>query len=391
VNWLLELSIFISMAVLGGELCKKIKVSPLIGEIVAGLLLSAVFIFFSFHHDHHLLEVFAELGIIFILFVIGMETNVNQILGVGKAAMSVAFAGVAVPFLFGILLGAYYGWTTPVTLFISSSLVATSITVSARAFIDLNFVKDRSSRVVLGAAIIDDILGLLVLTFVISTVSTGEATIFGKLLYISFFFLLLMPFFWFVVPKVLNRIGTRFGLESRGTLTVALLFFISFAAHWTGLATIIGAFFLGLVLSNSRDENAAHFVHPFYLLLAPLFFFSIGFNVDISAFVTGFGIALVITILAIIGKILGGLLGGIPAGIPFKESLLIGVAMVPRGEVGLIIAGIGKTMGIVDDTLFAATAFMCLATTIIPPLFLPTLIRMVKKQRKGTFKKNESK
>jgi len=284
VNWLLELSVFISAAVFGGELCKKIKVSPLIGEIAAGLLLSAVFLIFSFHHDQHILEVFAELGIVFILFVIGMETNVSQILGVGKAAMSVAFAGVAVPFLFGLLLGAYYGWTTPVTLFISSTLVATSITVSARAFIDLNFVKDRSSQIVIGAAVIDDILGLLVLTFVISSVSTGEASLLGKLIYISIFFLLVMPFFWFVMPKVLNRIGTRFGLESRGTLTVALLFFISFVAHWTGLAPIIGAFFLGLVLANSRDENAAHFVRPFYLLLAPLFFFSIGFSVDMSAF-----------------------------------------------------------------------------------------------------------
>lgn len=379
--WLLELSIFIFSAVLCGQLCKKIKISPLIGEIAAGILLSAVYLIFALHHDQHSLEIFAELGIIFILFVIGMETNIDQILGVGKTALSVAFAGVAIPFLFGVLLGSYYGWETPVMLFVSASLVATSITVSARSFIDLNFVKDRSSQVVLGAAIIDDILGLLILTLVISSVSVGEASVFSKLIKITFFFILVMPLFWFFVPKGLTSLGYRFGNEAKGGIMVALLFFLAYAAHWTGLAPIIGAFFLGLVIANSRDEFAGHFVHPFYVLLAPLFFFSIGFNVDMSAFLSGLGVAIAITILAIIGKLLGGILGALPLGIPFKESLLIGVAMVPRGEVGLIIAGLGKSMGIVDDTIFAATAFMCLATTIIPPLFLPPLIRMVQKTR----------
>lgn len=381
MNWLLELSIFICSAVLAGELCKKIKISSLIGEITAGLVLSAVFLSLSLHHDHHLLEVFAELGVIFILFIIGMETNVDEILGVSGAAFSVAFAGVAIPFAMGIGLGYFYGWTMPVTLFVSSSLVATSITVSARSFMDLNFVKDRSSQVTLGAAIIDDILGLLVLTLVITFVDVSGTSLTLKLTKIALFFVIVMPLIWFFVPPILNRAGARFGIEAKGVLTIGALLLISYSANWSGLAPIIGAFFLGMVLSNKGGEDSIHLLNPFYLLLAPLFFFSIGFNVDITAFISSLGIALVITVFAVIGKILGGLMGGMPLGIPFKESLLVGVAMVPRGEVGLIIAGIGKSMGIVNNELFAATAFMCLATTIIPPLFLPSLIRGVQSTR----------
>ncbi len=384
MNWLLEFPLFMLAALFGGQLCKRFKVSPLIGEITAGIVLALVFAALHLHHDKHLLQVFSELGVIFILFVIGMETNINEILNVGKSAFAVAVAGVAIPFIFGYGLGLYYGWTTPVTLFIAASLVATSITVSARSFIDLNFVQDRSSQIVLGAAIIDDILGLLVLTFVISTVSAAENSLTLKLLKILLFFVLLLPFVWFFVPKIINRFSKVFGLETRGVLTVALLLFIAYSANWSGLAPIVGAFFLGLVLAANHDEHAKRFVNSFYLVLAPIFFFSIGFMVDLSAFVTGLGIALLITALAVIGKILGGLIGSLPFGIPFKESMLIGVAMVPRGEVGLIIAGIGKSMGIVDDSLFAATAFMCLATTFIPPFLLPSLIRKVQQSRTGT-------
>lgn len=384
MNWLFELPLFMVLALFAGQFCKRIKISPLIGEITAGIILSLIFAVFHLHHDEHLLHVFSELGVIFILFVIGMETNVNEIINVGKPAFSVAIAGVVIPFLFGIGLGAYYGWTTPVMLFISSSLVATSITVSARAFIDLNFVQDRSSQIVLGAAIIDDILGLLVLTFVISSVSTAEGSLWGKLIKIALFFIVVMPVVWLFVPRILNRLSKIFGLEARGILTIAILLFIAYSAHWSGLAPIVGAFFLGMTLSYRHDEHAEHFVNSFYLVLAPIFFFSIGFMVDVSSFVTGLGLALVITTLAIIGKVLGGLIGGMPFGISFKESFLIGVAMVPRGEVGLIIAGIGKSMGIVDDTLFAATAFMCLATTFIPPFILPALIRMVQKEKAGS-------
>ena len=383
MNWLLELPLFMIAALFGGQLCKRLSISPLIGEISAGIILALIFASFHFNHDEHLLHIFSELGVIFILFVIGMETNVNEIVNVGKPAFAVAVAGVTIPFALGYGLGVYYGWTTPVMLFVAASLVATSITVSARAFIDLNFVQDRSSQIVLGAAIIDDILGLLVLTFVISTVSTGEGSLYFKLLKLFLFFVLLLPLVWFFVPKIINRLSKTFGLDTRGVVTVALLLLIAYSANWSVMAPIVGAFFLGLVLGKNHDEHAEHFVNSFYLVLAPIFFFGIGFMVDLSAFVTGLGLALVITALAVIGKILGGLLGSLPFGIPFKESMLIGVAMVPRGEVGLIIAGIGKSMGIVDDTLFAATAFMCLATTFIPPFLLPSLIRKVKKTKAG--------
>ncbi len=380
MNWLFELPLFMLAAIIGGQFCKRIHISPLIGEISAGILMALVFALVGAHHDEHLLHVFAELGVIFILFVIGMETNIKEIINVGKPALAVALAGVVLPFLSGLGVGMYYGWTMPITLFVSASLVATSITVSARAFIDLDFVQHRSSQIVLGAAIIDDILGLLVLTFVISTVSAEGGALSTKLIKIGLFFVLIMPFVWFFVPKILNRLSKIFGLETRGVLTVATLLLIAYSAHWTGLAPIVGAFFMGMVLSFNRDEHAEHFVNPFYLVLAPIFFFSIGFMVDLSSFVDGLAIALILTTLGILGKLIGGLIGGMPFGIPFKESLLIGVAMVPRGEVGLIIAGIGKAMGVVDDTLFAAVAFMCLATTFLPPFILPKLINAVKNE-----------
>lgn len=383
MNWLLELSLFVTSAVLGGELCKKIKVSPLIGEILAGIAFSAAYHFLHFPKDVFILTIFSELGVLFILFLIGTETDLNLLRKVTAPAFSVAFAGVAVPFVCGLGLGWYYGWTQPVTLFAAATLVATSIAISAKAFMELDFVKQRSSQVVLGAAVIDDVLGLLVLTFVMATVGgEGGNSLWEQLGKVAFFLFFILPAVWFLLPKAMTPIEKFFGSDARGILYLAFLFFLCFLSYWYGLAPILGAFFLGVLVSVRHDPHLVRIVHPFFLVLGPLFFFGIGFHVDINALFTGIGLSLVFTGVAIVSKWVGGFLGAAALRIPFRESVLIGVAMIPRGEVGLIIAGIGHTMKIVDDQIFAAAAFMCLATTLLPPFFLPALIRWVQQDKK---------
>jgi len=376
--WLLQLAIIVIGARFAGILSRKMGVSALFGEILFGIILGTIVVAQGWHFEIHLLEAIAEIGIIFLIFIIGLETDVQQIISVGFKGLLVALFGVVLPFVAGYYITLSFGYDNTVALFVASTFTATSIAISARVFMDLNFVNHPISQTVLVAAVVDDILGFLVFTGVLILASQSGSDWRIQLIPAGSYLFVLLPILWVVIPH-LYKLLDRFGNESRFVLILGFLLVIGYLASASGLAPIVGAFFLGLALSRQRDPEIMNSAMPIYLFLAPVFFVFMGFQVNVAALWEQLPLALLLIAIATLTKLVGGFLAIVICKGTWREGLVCGIGMVPRGEVGLIIASIGKKMGVIDDSLFAAVTIMCIVTTLIVPLPLKMSIEnMVK-------------
>jgi len=376
--WLLQLGTIVIGARFAGILSRKMGVSALFGEILFGIILGTLVISQGWHFEIHLLEAIAEIGIIFLIFIIGLETDVKQILSVGFKGLLVALFGIVLPFIAGYYIIRFYGYDNAVGLFVASCFTATSIAISARVFMDLNFVSHPSSQTVLVAAVVDDILGFLIFTVVLILASQSGGDWRVQLMPSASYLLILLPALWFALPHAYKLLD-KFGNEAKFVLVIGLLLIVGFLANASGLAPIVGAFFLGLALSRQRDPEIMNSSMPIYLFLAPIFFVFMGLQVNVAALWDQLPLALLLIVVATLTKLVGGFLGVVLCKGSWREGLVCGIGMVPRGEVGLIIAAIGKKMGVIDDSLFAAVTIMCIVTTLIVPLPLKIAIeKMVK-------------
>lgn len=395
------------------HLIEKIKQPPVVGELIAGIVLgNLALIGLPFFHDFQTNEIItflAELGVIILLFQIGLESNVGQLLKVGPTALMVAIIGAVVPFVLGTYVAGPLllpGQSLPTYLFLGASLAATSVGITARIFKDLGRMKTQAAQIVLGAAVIDDILGLVLLAVISSLAIEGSVTplAIGFIVLKSFLFLflsivigqLIAPFISKAFAMIHTGVGTKF--------TLAISFGLTFAAiaELIGLEPIIGAFAAGLVLDpvhfrsfrephliedikeklttssaatqnklasvlrHHADRNVEEIIEPLALFFVPIFFVVTGMSVNIANLLQPSTIilAVTITIIAILGKIV--------AGLPVKGSdrLTVGLAMVPRGEVGLIFAAIGQGLGVISPQIFSVIVLTVLLTTIIGPFLL---------------------
>jgi Kef-type K+ transport system membrane component KefB len=327
----------------------------------------------------------SRLGVIFLLFLVGLETSVSEMRRVGHRAVSVAVVGVACPLILG--LGAMElmmpGSSLAHDLFIGGILTATSVGITARVFHDLGRTQSTEARIILGAAVVDDILGLLVLAVVTGLVVRGTvsfwgiASITGK----AILFLLgsIVAGLW-LTPRLVPRIR-RMGFRNvRLLFGLGLAFVLSWLASWIGLATIIGAFAAGLILERFfthelEDEHSLRdLLSPVESLVVPVFFVLMGLQVRLETFLNWHAVALaaMFTLAAIVGKLVAGPAAGRGVG-----WLSVGIGMLPRGEVGLIFASIGRALGVVDSTVFSAAVLMIIVTTLLtPPLLGLTMLRV---------------
>lgn len=391
---LFSLSLIIIASKLGAALADKMKQPPVLGELVAGIVIGNLtllnFHFFDQLAHDHTVEIFASLGVIILLFEVGLESNLEEMLAVGVQSFIVAIVGVVTPFAVGYFAS---GLLLPdlaeiSKIFMGAILTATSVGITARVFKDLDFTKAFESKIVLGAAVIDDILGLIILAVVSGIAQTGEIEIISISLITAkaVAFVVLAVVLGLFLSKRTFHLLKQFNIDGM-YLSGALLFcFIgAFLANQVGLATIVGAFAMGLVLDevhleiDHHDEKLEDMVRPISLFLVPIFFVITGMSVDLSVFgdFTVLGAALILTLVAILGKLICGWC--------FKSErpvnrMIIGMGMVPRGEVGLIFATVGKSIGVVDDRLYAITIIMVILTTLIPPPILSNLINKQKAQ-----------
>ncbi|GGL04538.1 cation:proton antiporter [Deinococcus radiotolerans] len=357
-----------------GTVASKLGVPAVVGQVLAGILIGPS-VLSLVRPDEFLLSL-AELGAVFLLFMVGLETRFRDLLSVGKEALLVAVLGIAFPLALGFGFGLWQGQENVSALFVGTALVATSVGITAKVLQEMGVLDARFAQVILGAAVIDDILGLTLLA-VVSGLGAGESMSAGQVglilgLSVGFVALVLalgIPLIRRFQPRLRNLSLSRM-------FNVAIVVGLGVAALSTvaGLAPIIGAFLAGMVLAEVKDElEFESKVHALESFLAPVFFVAVGLQLDLSVLGDPVVIVagLILTVLAVIGKVAGGLIGARSMG--GRQSLLVGVGMVPRGEVGLIVASLGLAAGVIGKQVYAEVLLMVLLTTVLAPLVLRAL------------------
>lgn len=422
---LLEIAIILIVA-RTSSLVERIGQPAVLGELIAGIVLGNLYLlnvdFFEAIKHNEIITFLAELGVVILLFQIGLESNFEKMRSVGLRAFFVAVIGVLLPFIFGVYIIGYWlmrdaGLYTH--LFIGAALTATSVGITARVLQELHQLQTKEARIIISAAVIDDVLGLIILAILTAMITTGKIS--G--LEISFIaskaiiFLIASIFVGQLLAAKIGRLFSRIHTGVGMKFTMAITFCLSFAylASAVGLEPIVGAFAAGLMLdpvhfSVFKDSNVVRDVrraiHDFYppqkqqvlttlnhhiehhvedliapigLFLIPIFFVTTGMSVSLEMLFdkSVLMLALVMTIVAIIGKVLAGFAAG------DANKYIVGFGMVPRGEVGIIFAIIGKNMGVITDEVFSAIIIMVMLTTLLTPPILTFLIKR-NKDKQGT-------
>ncbi len=401
------------------SLVEKIGQPSVLGELVMGVILGNLGLLGIHYFDalkaNEIIQFLAELGVVILLFQIGLESNIYEMKKVGLNSFFVAVIGVVLPFVLGTyIVGPWLlpGLSTKAYLFIGASLTATSVGITARVFKDLGKLQTPEARIVLGAAVFDDVMGLIILA-IVSAIATMGAVSLGTISWITakaVLFLVGSIVVGILIAPYLGRFFSKIHTGVGMKLTLAISFGLIFAylAGVIGLAPIVGAFAAGLVLDpvhfryfknhhlvedikkdiddleedkkkkiNNVIESYSHrhiedLIEPISVFLVPLFFIVTGMAVNIKVLFNGqvLLVALGVTIAAFLGKILAGLAAG------KVKKALVGWGMVPRGEVGLIFATIGKQLGVINDAVFSVIIIMVIITTLITP---PVITNILKK------------
>ena len=372
---LLTLFVMLAAAKLMAELFERLRQPAVAGEILAGVLIGPGLL--NLAAPTEITGILAEIGVIFLLFNVGLETKPSAILKVGTRAALVAALGVAVPFLGGWLLMSAWGATGVKSLFVGTAMVATSVGITARVLSGMGLLDAPTARIILGAAVIDDILGLLVLA-VVSSMAAGAVNYLEILttavLAIGFTALVTLigaPVLTRVAPGV-DRLRSGHGMFVLG---LVLCLGLSVAAAYIGVAAIIGSFLAGMALAEAAEDhpNMHRQINGVTEFLVPFFLVNIGMQLRLDVFRSSsvLLLCLLITLVAVATKLLGCGLGAINLGI--KRAAQVGMGMVPRGEVGIIVAQIGLSLAVIGPELYGVVLFMAVATTLIAPPFLKLL------------------
>ena len=394
VNVLLGLSIVILAAKVGAIFANSFKQPLVLGELLAGITLASFSLFgfngFDFLKDNSSLEIFSSLGVIILLFEVGLESQLSEMVAVGRKSLLVASIGVIMPFILGYYVSGMIIQDLPniSKIFIGAMLTATSVGITARVFKDLNFLGTKEAKIVLGAAVIDDILGLIILAVVSGIAVTGviDFISIGSISLKAIIFILLSVLAGlFLAKKSVKLIANKWDVPGM-MLSLALLicFMGAYLANQFGLATIVGAFCMGLILDDVHfkdfhsSKTLEEYIQPISMFLVPIFFVVTGLNVDVSVLQdpTVIYSSIALCLVAILSKLACGW------AFPSKEKfsrILIGVGMIPRGEVGLIFASVGKSIGVVDNRLYAIAVIVVITTTLVTPPILAFLINKLSK------------
>ena len=379
---LLSVFVIFVAAQVGAEIAQRLKLPGVVGEIVAGCLIGPSML--GWLKTEQIaqgtpLDVLSEVGVVLLLFAVGLETRLDDLKKVGRSAFLVGVLGVIVPFVLGTLWAHAEGFDWTKSLFVAAAFVATSAGITARVLQELGALQRIESRVILGAAVIDDILAMLLLGVVTSLQAGGGVQV-GALVLV----LAQATGFVAIIGWVGTRVARRKGhwIErpvnplSPLTITLALCLGLAFLSTEFGLAAIIGAFLAGMIASEvPQREELEHQMQPLLALLTPFFFVVTGAKIDLSVFADASALWMlaVVTVIAIVSKLAGGWLGALSLG--RRGALIVGVGMVPRGEVGVVIASLGLAAGVFSNRTYAVIVAMSLLTSIVTPPVLSLLLR----------------
>ena len=374
---LLEVFIIFAAAQAGGVVARWMRLPDVVGQIVVGCAVGPSVL--GWITPSEPLEVLSEIGVVLLLFAVGLETRLEDVKRVGGSALAVGVIGVIVPFVCGTLWAHSIGPDWPRSLFVAAAFVATSAGITAAVLKQMGALRRTESRVILGAAVIDDILAMLLLGVVVAIQAGGSLRV-GSLLAVAgeaVGFVLVVG--W--LGTLVMRRGSKWLEHTRNPMSPLLVVLVlclglAWLATRFGLAAIIGAFLAGMIASETRQRvQLEEQMQPLLALLTPFFFVLTGAKVDLAKLAGGeaLWLLLVATLLAVATKLVGGWLGALRLG-P-RSALIVGVGMIPRGEVGIVVAALGLSAGVFGDTLYAVIIAMSLLTSIIAPPFLALLLK----------------
>ena len=396
---LVLLLVFVGARVFG-ELFAYFGMVAVLGEIFAGLVLGpSGFHLISLTDSGPLLKVLAEIGIMLLLFEIGFDTDINKLKDVGIQSSVLAICGAIIPFTLGFMVSyLFLNLSLNASLFMGGTLTATSIGITMRVLKDIGIATGKRAQIVLGAAVMDDLLGILFLVFVYDYISTGEISLVhtGKIFAFILIFFMLAP----IVAKGVAKLMRILSFKRRvpgfiPSFIISLILLFSYIASFLGIPEILGSFAAGIAFSRrfvvpfasylhpNKDDD--HFLehlrermHPIIYLFSPIFFVYVGLSIDLS--VIDFSsmhfwlISSLLILVAFIGKYAGALL--VP-GIKPKDKTFLGLAMIPRGEVGLIFAELGRTTEVLDNEIYSILVLVVVVTTLLPPILMKYLFKPI--------------
>ncbi len=421
IKVLIYLIVILVAAKLGAELFERIGQPAVLGELIAGVILGNVILinggwnFFeplraSVLTDHAAIgiDILAKIGIIILLFEVGLESSVKEMRRVGISSFLVATIGVVIPFVLGYFVSAVFITRVPneilaispnfninnIHMFIGATLCATSVGITARVFKDMARIQTPEARIVLGAAVIDDVLGLIILATVSAVVSSAETGSNLSLLDIVKLTMVAVGFLvgaliigTYFIPRVM-KVAARFRTQGLMLITAILICFVlSVLASEAGLASIVGAFAAGLILEEvhfkefGTNIGIENLIQPIATVFVPVFFVLMGIQVHLESF-------FIPSILGVSGGlIVAAMLGKQACGLVVREKnidrVTVGIGMIPRGEVGLIFASIGKGLGVIDTEIFSAVVIMVIVTTLVTPPLLKWSIARAERRKQA--------
>ena len=373
------LIVFASAKILD-ELFERFHQPGIVGQILAGVVIGPSVLGWMAPNDF--LTALAELGVMFLLFRVGLEVKASDLMKVGPIATWVAVLGVALPFVLGWGILRLWGEPQIESIFVGAAMVATSVGITAQVLAAKGLLQERASQIILAAAVIDDVLGLIILALV-SSLAKGKVNFLElaltATLAIGFTIIVVL---WGtktmrrVVPHLLDRLR---GGEAQFAMAMILLFALSVLAVYAGVAAIIGAFLAGMVLAESVGRRVHDLAQGVTELLVPFFLAGIGLHFSLSALSTGSTVTLagLILLAAMLSKFVGCGLGAYRLG--WADASRVGVGMIPRGEVGMVVAQIGQSLGVIGEHVYAVVVLMSVATTLVAPPLLKLTYRGLEK------------
>src|SRR5437667_3873527 len=401
-----QLTILLALATASHFLFRRWHLPMIIGEIAVGILLgpsvvgNAALGSYRYLFDPAVLATVAVLGSIFLLFLIGLDFDFRSVYT--RKNVAVASGGVVLPLLFGSATALYLvpvasiganGTQFTMALFVGATLTATSVAITAAVLLELNLLKDRVAQTILGAAVVDDVLGLIVLSVVVGT-RAGRVSPLDLAILVAEavgFLVIGMAIGIYLLRRVVARIhveGNKLGIPQSGFLVaMAITFLFALTAESIGLSAVVGAFLAGSVFANTTlqddfSKGARHLAAVF----TPIFFVSLGLQVDFPAVATQFGLipfAIVLTVIAVGTKVVGCSLPARLAKMTVREAVAIGWGMTPRGEVGLVVAFAALSSGVIVDALFSMLVFVLILVTILPTPIFRRALKAVETERLG--------
>ena len=373
---LVQLFAILAAAMVGNEIFRRLGQPTVVGEILGGVIVGPAVL--GVYQINEGTTLFAEIGVVLLLFQVGLETRLNELLRVGPTALAVAVLGVILPLAGGFVAAELAGGDLVLAVFMGAALTATSVGITSSVLRDLGALSTRSGRIILGAAVIDDVLGIIILSMAIGIAAGGvdAASVVGLLVVTALFIGLVV----LGGTRILRRRRSLL-IEPRFADTpllpgMIIMLGLAALASVIGLAAIIGAFLAGMVVGESNERHALESeVAPVAAFFTPFFFGFIGAQVDLAglASLEALGLLAGVTVLAIVSKFVGAYIGALREG--RARAALIGWGMVPRGEVGIVVAGLGLATGAISADIYSVVVGMAILTTLIVPPLLPRLVR----------------